>query len=158
MLPAKVLFILAGTLSWTTLQPQLFPETEPPTPPACAQVKLTASAWDMADHVPYPVSGEPWPVDLASAEIIVDPISSSIFLPRPSIPRPSIDEVRERLTRYRVLTGERWRNNYSHVGGLDHSGWLIGGGVCYRWTLRPGGLAWVTYPDGTAVHLAGCCH
>jgi hypothetical protein len=154
---AKVLFILAVPLLWTTPQPPLFPETEPLRPPACAQVKLPASSWDMADHVPYPVSGQPWPVDLASAEIILDPMRSSTFLPRPSIPRHSIDEVRERLTRYRVLPGERWRHNYSHVGGLDQSGWLIAGGLCYRWTLRPGGLAWVTYPDGTAVHLAGCC-
>jgi hypothetical protein len=66
----------------------------------------------------------------------------------------SIQDVRERLGRYVVVSREEWKNGFSHVAFGDEGGWLVTETECFQWIVRPGGLAWIVYPDGTAVYLA----
>jgi hypothetical protein len=56
--------------------------------------------------------------------------------------------------RYYVVPRTEWEHGYSHVAGGDEGGWLVSRGRCFMWTMRPGGLGWIVYPDGTAVYLA----
>ena len=111
----------------------------------------TPDPWPPAEHVPYPPLRERWPVDVSTATIVDDP--SVAFSTDERLPPASIGQVRQRLTNYVVLPHVEWQHRYSHVGGLDQGGWVVTRDQCFTWTVRPGGLAWVVYPDGTAVYL-----
>ena len=122
-------------------------------PAGCAQFK-TAVHSQPVEHVPYPSIGSPWPVDIGTAEIVKD---LSVAKPLSDyFPRLSLEEVREKLTLYVVVALEEWEHGYSHVGLSDEGGWISTEKECFQWTIRPGGLAWIVYPDGSAVHLAAC--
>ena len=105
-----------------------------------------------AEHVPYPPLRKRWPIDLSTATIVKDPslrhYVSGAFRP------VTVEQVRARLAGYFVVPRAHWENGYSHVGGGDESGWLVAGGRCFLWTVRPAGLAWIIYPDGNTVYLA----
>jgi hypothetical protein len=62
------------------------------------------------------------------------------------------------LHEYYVVTRQEFTHNYSHVGGMDASGYIewpvVVPPVQWKWTLRPGGLAVLTKPDGTMIYLA----
>lgn len=73
---------------------------------------------------------------------------------REDFERVPAEEVRERLRRYVVISRQEWENGFSHVFGGDQGGWLVRGNECFQWIVRPGGLAWIVYPDGAAVYLA----
>jgi hypothetical protein len=104
------------------------------------------------ERTPYPRIGNPWPVDVLKAQIVKDP-SRSHRLYMSSL---SADEVRTRLALYLVVSRDEWLTGYSHVGISDEGGWVRTPTECFQWIVRPGGLAIVGYPDGTAVYLAGC--
>jgi hypothetical protein len=105
------------------------------------------------ERSPYPPIGMPWPVDLSKAQIVKD---RSVAERRSHyFPPLSLQQVREALTLYVVVSRDDW-DHYSHVGSSDEGGWIADGKDCYQWTIRPGGLAWIVYPDGTAVYLASC--
>ena len=122
-----------------------------PRPAACAGFKTAGSSLP-AEHVPYPQVRQPWPVDVSKATIVKDPLvarhSSDRFRPLP------VEQVRTQLKRYYVVPRTEWEHEYSHVAGGDEGGWLVASGRCFMWTMRPGGLGWIVYPDGTAVYLA----
>ena len=131
------------------------PRAGAPRPEACAGFKIAGSS-RAAERDPYPQTRKPWAVDVSSATIVKDPLVARIFAGR--FEPLSIEQIRERLTKYFVLTRTEWLHGYSHAGGGDEGGWLVAGGECYLWTIRPGGLGWIVYPDGTAVHLAAELH
>jgi len=93
-----------------------------------------------------------WPVDISKAEIIKDQRVarrlSEYFRPI------SHEEVREKLMRYVVVSRQEWDHGFSHVAHSDEGGWVATEKECFQWIVRPGGLAWIVYPDGTAVYLA----
>jgi hypothetical protein len=127
----------------------------PPRPPACADMTTVVGGATVTEHVPYPPPGRPWPVGIATAAITKD---SHVAHPwTDSFRDTSIDEVRLALTQYLVVHKAEWEHSYSHVAGHDEGGWVVAGNRCFSWRLRPGGLAWITYPDGTAVYLAASC-
>src|SRR5262249_52743149 len=66
------------------------------------------------------------------------------------------DDLRARLALYLVIPRDDWMHDFSHVGGSDEGGWLVSANRCYEYVVRPGGLAFVVYPDGTAGYLASC--
>ena len=58
------------------------------------------------------------------------------------------------LTWYRV-SQEHWRHGYSHVAFGDRTGTIkLKDGTAIRWMVRPGGLARLTFQDGTTLYLA----
>lgn len=130
------------------------PAVSPPRPPACTGITLGSGA-KAAEHVPYPPVGRPWPVSIEKAAITKD---SQVAHPATDeFGATSIEKVRAALTRYFVVPKEEWEHSYSHVGLHDEGGWVVAGNQCFAWTLRPGGLGWITYPDGTAVYLTASC-
>lgn len=115
--------------------------------------------------------GRPWPEDIGQSEIIPDnslqaePVedapAASLLKRRPGPARSNLraQEIRRTLTSYLVVPGASWAHEYSHVAGLDQTGWLVSGNAPrLRWLIRPGGLAVVVYPDGGAVFLAREVH
>lgn len=105
------------------------------------------------ERSPYPPIGMPWPVDFSRAKIVKD---RSVADRRSHyFPPLSPQQVREALTLYVVVSRDDW-DHYSHVSSSDEGGWIADGKDCYQWTIRPGGLAWIVYPDDTAVYLASC--
>jgi hypothetical protein len=126
-----------------------------PRPEKCAGFKIARSS-RQTEHIPYPQVRRPWPVDVSKATIVKDPLvgrsESNLFRP------VSVEQVREQLKQYSVVPRSEWKNAYSHVAGGDEAGWLVAQDECFRWTMRPGGLAWIVYPDGTAVYLAAELH
>ncbi len=59
------------------------------------------------------------------------------------------------LDTYVRVTGEQWTHRYSHVAGGDRTGTAtLKDGTILKWFVRPGGLATLTYPDGTIIYLA----
>jgi hypothetical protein len=128
--------------------------TSPPRPPACEGLKIAGLA-QLSEHVPYPRIGQSWPGEVSTATIVRDSLVA-----HPSsdmLPPISVDEVREALMRYLVVARNDWGRTRSIPGGLDEGGWLVAGGQCFAWAMRPGGLAWIGYPDGTAVYLSAPC-
>ena len=146
---ALLIFPLADVAAQYPARPSL------PRPAACAAFR-TADSSLPAEHVPYPKVRQPWPVDVSIATIVKDPLvarhSSDRFRP------PSVEQVRKELKRYYVVPRTVWKDEYSHVAGGDEGGWLVSHGRCFMSTLRPGGLGWIVYPDGTAVYLAADLH
>ena len=112
------------------------------------------SAYLPGEHVPYPPIGNPWPVDVVKAHLVEDP-SVAVRL-SDYFPRSSLEELRHLLALYLVVSRDDWMHNYSHVGLSDEGGWLVSGSRCFQFVVRPGGLAFVVYPEGTAVYLASC--
>ena len=120
-------------------------------PEECAGFRAVTSSLP-AEHVPYPKTGKPWPIDVARARIVKD---STVARPGSDHFRPiAVEQVREHLRRSFVVSRREWEQEYSHVAGGDEGGWLVAGSRCFMWTIRPGGLAWIVYPDGAAVYLA----
>lgn len=128
--------------------------TSPPRPAACEGLKITGVA-QLSEHVPYPPIGRPWPFEVSTATIVNDSLVAHPSTDR--FPPTSIDQVRAALTRYLVVPRTEWEHFYSHVAGHDEGGWLVAGKQCFAWTMRPGGLAWIAYPDGMAVYLTTPC-
>jgi hypothetical protein len=107
-----------------------------------------------AEHAPYPPIGDPWPIEVSRGKLVKD----SRVTRRLSqyFPPLSLDEVRDRLMHFVVVPRHEWEHGYSHVTLSDEGGWLVVDKKCFKWIVRPGGLAFVIYPDGTAVYLASC--
>jgi hypothetical protein len=107
--------------------------------PAACQQKVSPPLGREPARQPYPPEGQLLQLDLKQAEITG---------------RLPAEQVRQSLSKLTVVPRDKWEH-YSHVAGMDESGWLVLGQDCFRWTFRPGGLAWVTYPDGSTVYLLG---
>jgi len=57
-----------------------------------------------------------------------------------------------------VIPEARWTRGYSHVAGGDRYGYLaLADGMRLRWMVRPGGLAWLEWPEGQKTYLVSCC-
>ena len=122
-----------------------------PIPASCRGFQIPPPS-EPSEHSPYPAIGKYWPVDTSHAEIVQD---ERLARSRPESLAPvSIEDVRERLTRYVVVSREEWDNGFSHVAFADQGGWLATETECFQWVVRPGGLAWIVLSDGSAVYLA----
>ena len=59
------------------------------------------------------------------------------------------------LDAYYTVTRDQWLHLYSHVAFGDRTGTAtLKDGTVLKWLVRPGGLATVTFPDGTILYLA----
>lgn len=59
------------------------------------------------------------------------------------------------LTTYQMVPRDDWYNSYHHVAFGDRTGtFRLRDGPVVAWLVRPGGLARLTLPDGTELHLA----
>ena len=121
-----------------------------PTAASCSGFAIPPPS-EPSEHSPYPTIDKRWPVDVSKAEIVKD---ERVARRREYFAPISIQDVRERLSRYVVVSREEWENGFSHVAFGDEGGWLVTETGCFQWIVRPGGLAWTVYPDGTAVYLA----
>src|SRR5688572_22417172 len=96
-----------------------------------------------------------WPIDLRHAEIMKDDklvLKRSEYWSQLDTP---IEEVRKSLSEFVAVDKDTWLHQYHHVSGGDQAGWIIlPNGERIKWMLRPGGLAYVEYADGTQVYLA----
>lgn len=104
-----------------------------------------------------------WPEDISSSKIVqrkkLSPKEELAILNHLPEPEPSFEpanpDVRQTLMSYYVVPVYEWQNCYSHVALMDRVGDIIlPNGARIVWLLRPGGLAYITYPDGGAVYLA----
>jgi hypothetical protein len=133
----------------------------------CAGVGAAQGRSDFSRMVPKPLGmkyeksfplGRPWPVDLSRATIELDNSLVQAWDNYFKNWRPTPDDVRRTLARYRVIAFSEWGGMRSHVGGNDRGGRItLADGTRLKWMLRPGGLGVVVYPDGGAVYLDGCC-
>lgn len=99
-----------------------------------------------------PRENEPLRLDLKDSRTVIETNKMKI----------SDQEVRglveTALEGYYVVSKNDWIHKYSHVAGMDATGvieWPISKPpVTWKWALRPGGLAVLTKPDGSAIFLA----
>ena len=127
----------------------------PPTlvdPPPATLVKRRA-------REPYPPVGRPLGLELSRAVITSSKEAWENYRRhapwRPPRRLKALD-VQKLLATYLVVSRCEWGLN-SHVAGLDQSGWIdFPDGLRLHWNVRPGGLAWVVYPDGGEVYLTAC--
>jgi hypothetical protein len=86
------------------------------------------------------------------AEFKADPVSARTHFKDFKVERKELEDIL--LTWYRV-SQEHWRHGYSHVAFADRTGTIkLKDGTVIRWMVRPGGLAKLTFQDGTALYLA----
>jgi hypothetical protein len=72
--------------------------------------------------------------------------------------RVSCDDVLELLAHAKVVSESEWHHEYSHVAFGDRSGRLtLPDGIVLTWLVRPGGLAYLEWPDGRKTYLVRCC-
>ena len=65
------------------------------------------------------------------------------------------NDIEEVLRTWYQVSQEHWRHGYSHVALEDRTGTIkLKDGTTIRWMVRPGGLAKLTFKDGTALYLA----
>jgi len=99
--------------------------------------------------------GKPWWEDLNDAEISFD---DSLIVKRAEGWEDieiSVDNVKEILKNYLVVSVKDWSMNYVHDIGHDKSGMItLSNGEQRQWVIRPGGLALIVYPEGFMVCLA----
>lgn len=96
-----------------------------------------------------------WSQDISKARIVF--AKRNIIGTNPPNPKSPYDEnyVRGALTTFFVRNGDDWRNCYSHIADCDLVGELeFPDKTKMQWAIRPGGLAFVVYPDGGVVYLA----
>jgi len=68
-------------------------------------------------------------------------------------------ELLQALPQAKVVSEDKWRHEFSHVSGGDRYGHLLlSDGVRLQWMARPGGLAWLEWPNGQRLHLVMCCN
>jgi len=92
----------------------------------------------------------PKPGDIA--EFKPDLVSARTHFKDFKVERKELEDIL--CTWYRV-SQEHWRHGYSHVAFADRTGTIkLKDGTAIRWMVRPGGLAKLTFQDGTALYLA----
>lgn len=61
------------------------------------------------------------------------------------------------LQHWFAVSRQNWEHNYSHVAFGDRTGSArLRSGHTVRWLVRPGGLAFLEYPDGHRIYLVSC--
>ena len=61
---------------------------------------------------------------------------------------------REFLAKGKVISASQWRHVYSHAAFGDRTGRLtLRDRTVLRWLVRPGGLAYLEWPDGRKTYL-----
>jgi hypothetical protein len=107
-------------------------------------------------------------VQLASAEPDVPPATQIDRCEVDPVARPSggafsslrvsCDDVLEFLAKGKVVSASQWRHVYSHVAFGDRTGRLtLRDRTVLRSLVRPGGLAYLEWPDGHKTYLVRCC-
>jgi len=72
--------------------------------------------------------------------------------------RVGCEDVKALLARARAVTEWQWLHKYSHGAFGDRTGRLtLRDGTVLRWLVRPGGLAYLEWPDGRKTYLVRCC-
>jgi hypothetical protein len=85
-------------------------------------------------------------------EFKADLFSASTHFKDFKVEREKLEDIL--LTWYRV-SQEHWRHGYSHVAFADRTGTIkLKDGTGISWMVRPGGLAKLTFQDGTTLYLA----
>ncbi len=65
------------------------------------------------------------------------------------------NDIEEVLRTWYQVSQEYWLHGYSHVALADRTGTIkLKDGTTIRWMVRPGGLAKLSFQDGTALYLA----
>ncbi len=98
-------------------------------------------------------NGRPKPDDVR--EFVADPIHSggSDYFKDFKITQKDFDAI---LKDFVQVEEEHWTHGYSHVAFGDRTGHLIlKDGRKITWMVRPGGLAWLEFPTGKKIYLAG---
>ncbi len=68
------------------------------------------------------------------------------------VERKDLEEV---LSTWCRVSQEHWQHGYSHVAFGDRTGTIkLKDGSAIKWMLRPGGLATLTFQDGTVLYIA----
>jgi len=92
----------------------------------------------------------PEPGDIA--EFKADPLPARTHFNDFKVERKDLEEV---LRKWYQVSENHWRHGYSHVAFGDRTGTIkLKDGTTIRWMVRPGGLATLTFQDGTALYLA----
>ena len=112
----------------------------------------------LAGYQGAPVSSLPAAEEIA--EIVADStLLSGYQSPHFAAFHVGPQEVRAILATYHIVSENTWWHSYAHVLGGDRAGWIVlKNGTRIQWMVRPGGLARLTYPDGTKVHLTHDLH
>ena len=87
-------------------------------------------------------------------EFVADPISfsSSDHFKDFKVTQKDFEAI---LKNYFRVEEEKWKHGYSHVAFRDRTGHVIlKDGRKIKWMVRPGGLAWLEFPDGKKMFLA----
>ncbi len=85
-------------------------------------------------------------------EFTTDPVPERGHFRDFKVERNDIEEV---LRTWYQVSQEHWQHGYSHVALGDRTGTIkLKDGTTIRWMVRPGGLAELTFQDGTVLYLA----
>ena len=99
-----------------------------------------------------PVTNVVLPIPGQISGFKADPVPALSHCPGFRIDRNTLSEV---LTSWHQVSAEHWRHGYSHVAMEDRTGTLkLKDGSIIHWMVKPGGLAFLSLPDGRTVYLA----
>jgi len=92
----------------------------------------------------------PKPGDIA--EFKADPTPARTHFKDFKIERKDLEDI---LRTWYQVSQEHWRHGYSHVAFEDRTGTIkLKDGTAIRWMVKPGGLATLTFQNGTKMYLA----
>ena len=92
----------------------------------------------------------PKPGDIA--EFKADPPPFRIHFKDFKVERKDLEEI---LRTWHQISQEHWQHGYSHVAFGDRTGTIkLKDGTAIRWMVKPGGLAILTFQNGTKMYLA----
>ena len=92
----------------------------------------------------------PKPGDIA--EFKADPLSTRAHFKDFKVERKDLEDV---LHTWHQVSQEHWQHGYSHVAFGDRTGTIkLKDGTAIRWMVKPGGLAILTFQNGTKMYLA----
>ena len=92
----------------------------------------------------------PQPTDIS--EFKSDPIPARTHFRDFAVDQKKIKHI---IQTWYPVSQDHWKHGYSHVGMADRTGTIkLQDGTLVSWMVRPGGLATLSFPDGTIVYLA----
>ncbi len=85
-------------------------------------------------------------------KFIADPLPERTHFMNFKVERKDLEDI---LHTWYQVSQDHWEHGYSHVAFEDRTGTIkLKDGTTIRWMVKPGGLATLTFQDGTILYLA----
>ncbi len=120
----------------------------------CKYEKLNSNIITITVSSVYPGPGDiaQFSPDLPTESGGRDSLSAAAHFKDFKVERKDLEEV---LHKWHRVSQDHWQHGYSHVALGDRTGTItLKDSTAVRWMVRPGGLATLTFQDGTMLYLA----